>query len=211
MLADVALGPGDQPARRRWLAPTEAAADHAARRRPPGVPDHAGGERLAALDGAATWSDRTSLLWHTHADQLEHGGPHALEIHPGGHQDADRDPLTLAEESQEEVLGADVPVPERQRLTQRELEHLLGPGGEGRRAGRNTSGPSDRCLDPGPHGLQPDPLIGQRLGGHPVLLGEQTQQEVLGPEEAVVEEARLLLGQDEDPAGPVGESLEHRS
>ena len=39
---------------------------------------------------------------------------------------------------------------------------------------------------------------------------EKAEEEVLGPDEAVVEEAGLLLGIDQDPAGTVGEALEHR-
>lgn len=35
----------------------------------------------------------------------------------------------------------------------------------------------------------------------------QAEQDVLGPDAAVVEKARFFLGQDEDPAGAVGKSL----
>src|SRR5205823_10344946 len=40
-------------------------------------------------------------------------------------QDAGRDALVLAHETEQDVLGADVVVAERERLAQRELEHLL--------------------------------------------------------------------------------------
>jgi hypothetical protein len=37
----------------------------------------------------------------------------------------------------------------------------------------------------------------------------EAEQDVLGPDEAVVQKARFLLSQDQHPARPIGESLEH--
>ena len=45
-------------------------------------------------------------------------------------QDAGGDALVLAHEAEQDVLGADVVVAERERLAQRQLEHLLGARGE---------------------------------------------------------------------------------
>ena len=58
-----------------------------------------------------------------------------LHEHLGG------DALALADEAEEDVLGADVVVAELQRLAQRELEHLLGAGREGDVAATATSRP----------------------------------------------------------------------
>ena len=41
-------------------------------------------------------------------------------------QDARRDALVLADQAEQDVLGADVVVTQRERLAQRQLEHLLG-------------------------------------------------------------------------------------
>jgi hypothetical protein len=38
---------------------------------------------------------------------------------------------------------------------------------------------------------------------------EQAEQDVLGPDEVVVQEARLVLGSDKDTPALVGEALEH--
>jgi hypothetical protein len=46
----------------------------------------------------------------------------------------------------------------------------------------------------GPHGLQADTERLEGLGGHPLTFMYQAEQDVLGPDEVVVEEARLLLG-----------------
>ena len=42
-----------------------------------------------------------------------------------------------------------------------------------------------------------------------LFLGEQPQEDVLGPDEVVVEVLGFLLGQNERPAGPVGKAFEH--
>ena len=58
-----------------------------------------------------------------------------LHEHLGG------DALALADQAEQDVLGADVVVAELQRLAQRQLEHLLGPRGEGDVARTATSRP----------------------------------------------------------------------
>ena len=70
-------------------------------------------------------------------DLLAHPGQVGAELdeHLGG------DALALTDEAEEDVLGADVVVAELQRLAQRQLEHLLGPRGEGDVARRATSRP----------------------------------------------------------------------
>ena len=54
----------------------------------------------------------------------------AAEIGSEFHEDLRGDALTLADESEQDVLGADVVVSELERLAEGQLEHLLGPGGE---------------------------------------------------------------------------------
>ena len=48
-----------------------------------------------------------------------------LDEHLGGYT------VALADEAEQDVLGADVVVAELQRLAQRQLQHLLGSGREG--------------------------------------------------------------------------------
>src|SRR3954465_4383711 len=49
----------------------------------------------------------------------------------------------------------------------------------------------------------------QGLGRDALTLMDQPEQDVLGADVVVVEHPGLLLGQDDDAAGAVGESLEH--
>ena len=78
-------------------------------------------------------------------DLLAHPGQVGAQAdqHLGGHA------LALADQAEEHVLGADVVVAELQRLAQRQLEDLLGPGRERRatrswttRPGRSSPRPS---------------------------------------------------------------------
>ena len=122
--------------------------------------------------------------------------------HLGGHA------LALADQTEEHVLGADVVVAELQRLAQRQLQDLLGPGRERRRAGRRRTGRADRLLHLLAHGLEADPERLERLGRHALTLVDEAQQDVLGADEVVVEQSRLFLGQDQDSSGSVGETFE---
>ena len=118
-----------------------------------------------------------------------------LDEHLGG------DTLTLADETEEDVFGADVVVTQLQRLTQRQFEHLFGARGEGDVATGGRTALADDLLD----------LAADRLKGDTdtLTLVDQAKQNVLGPDVVVVEQAGFFLSQDDDPTGPVCESLEH--
>src|SRR5690625_7251786 len=49
----------------------------------------------------------------------------------------------------------------------------------------------------------------QRLGSYPIALVNEAQQNVLGANVVVIEQPGFFLGEDNHPAGPVGEPLEH--
>jgi len=103
------------------------------------------------------------------------------------------------------VLGADVLVPEVQRLLQRPLQHLLGRQRE-RDVGRGRFlAMAGDLLDPVPRFLQRDAQRLQHTGGDAFFLGEQAEQEMLGSDGTAAEFPGLVLRQDEDPSGPVGE------
>ena len=123
-------------------------------------------------------------------------------------EDLGGDALALAHETEQHVLGADVVVTELERLAKRQLENLLRSRRERRRPGRRRAGRPDRLLDLLAHGLERDAERLERLGRESLALVDQAEQDVLGPDEAVVEEARFFLSQDQYPACPIGESLE---
>ena len=128
-----------------------------------------------------------------------------LDQHLGRHA------LALADEAEEDVLGADVVVAELQRLAQRQLEDLLGAGRErdvprGRRAAL-----ADDLLDLLAYGLEADAQRLERLGRDTLTLVDEAEQDVLGADVVVVEEPGFLLGQDHDPSRPVGEPFEQET
>src|SRR4029079_11626874 len=104
-------------------------------------------------------------------------------------QDAGGDALVLADQPEQDVLGADVVVTERQRLAQRQLEDLLSARRERDLAGGDLLTGADEADD-----LRADPLGGdvERLehpGRQSLLLAEQAKQDVLGADVVVLERA----------------------
>src|SRR5207247_1777943 len=111
------------------LAPdhrVELALSRKAREVPPELVEELGALRLLAGGSAAALLPPARAGEHTDdlvADLLRVG----VEVE----QDACRNALVLAHEPEEDVLGSDVVVPEREGLAERELQDLLGARGEG--------------------------------------------------------------------------------
>ena len=123
-------------------------------------------------------------------------------------QDAGRDALVLAHEAEQDVLGADVVVAERERLAQRQLEHLLGPRRERDLAGGDLLAGADDADDLGAHALDRDVERLEDAGGEALLLAQQPEQDVLGADVVVLQGPGLLLREDDYLPGPLCESLE---
>ena len=124
-------------------------------------------------------------------------------------QDAGGDALVLAHEPEQDVLGADVVVAERERLAQRELEHLLGARRERDLPGGDLLAGADDAHDLGAHALHGDVEALQHAGREALLLTQQPEQDVLGADVVVLERPRLFLRENDNLAGPFCESLEH--
>ena len=125
--------------------------------------------------------------------------------HLGGHA------FALAHEPEEHVLGADVVVAELQGLAQRELQDLLRPGRERRGAGRRRARQADGLLDLLAHRFERDPELLERLGGNALALVDQAEKDVLGADEAVVEQARFLLREYQHSPRPISKAFEHQT
>ena len=126
-----------------------------------------------------------------------------LDEHLGG------DALALADQAEQDVLGADVVVAELQRFAQRQLEHLLGAGGERDVARRRRAALADDLFDLAAHGLERDAEALQRLRSDPFAFVDQAEQDVLGADVAVVQQPGFLLSEHHDPPGPIGEAFKH--
>ncbi len=79
--------------------------------------------------------------------QLDDLLAHPVEVGAELDEDLGGDALALADQPEQDVLGADVVVAELQGLAQRELEHLLGARGEGDVTGRRLLALTDDLLD----------------------------------------------------------------
>ncbi len=103
------------------------------------------------------------------------------------------DALALADQPEEDVFGADVVVTELKRFPQRQLEHLLGTGGERDVSRRRRAALADDFLDLVAHRLERDPEGLEGLGGDAFALVDQPEQDVLGADVVVVQEPGFLL------------------
>ena len=139
-----------------------------------------------------------------------HGGHHVgveppgLCPHAGEHPH--RHAVPLPEDAQQQVLGAHIVVAQPGRLRQGELDDLLAPGGEALGRGAARGAHPHQAGDGGfqAFGLHPGGL--EHLGGHPLALPGQAQQQVLAAHVAVAQLRRALLGQTEGRLGPLGKS-----
>src|SRR5690606_7794014 len=168
-------------------------------------------EDLAALvgRGGLVAADRHLLLALVAREQLDDLLAHAVEVGAELDEHLGGDALALADEAEQDVLGADVAVAELQRLAQAQLEHLLGTRGEGDVAGRLLLALADDVLHLLAHGVERDAEALERLGGDALALVDEPEQDVLGADVVVVEHLRLFLGEDDHPTGTVGKALEH--
>jgi hypothetical protein len=163
----------------------------------------AGGRLLAAT--AAGGARRALVAGEQLDDLLTHPRQVGAELdeHLCG------DAFALADQAEEDVLGADVVVAELERFTQGEFEHLLRARREGDVAGRRRAALADDLLDLAAHGFERDAEALEGLGSDAFALVDQAQEDVLGADVAVVEEACLLLCEDDDSTSPVSETFEH--
>ena len=68
---------------------------------------------------------------------------------------------------------------------------------------------SDYLHNLGAHGLEIDVKALERTGSDAFTLMDESKEDVFGADIVVVQEARFLLSQYDDPAGSVCETLEH--
>ncbi len=124
-------------------------------------------------------------------------------------QDARGNALVLAHEPEQDVLGADVVVAERQRFAQRELEHLLRARRERDLARRDLVALADDARDLRADLFDRDVERLEDARGETFLFAQQAEQDVLGADVVVLERPRLVLREHDDLASPFGESFEH--
>ena len=161
-----------------------------------------------SLPAAAACALLTPARAGEHADDLV---ADLLGIGVEVEQDPGGDALVLADEAEQDVLGADVVVAEGERLAQRQLEHLLGARRERDLARRDLVTLADDPRDLRPYFLHGDVQRLEDARGEPLLFAEEAEQDVLSADVVVLEGAGLVLSEDDDLSSPFSESLEHVS
>ena len=117
-------------------------------------------------------------LVQAHAERLEH---------------ARGDALALADQAEQQVLGADVVVVQPARLVDRQLDDLLRPWRQADVAGNRAVTAADDELDGAAHLVELDTQIPEYLGRDAFALAHEAEQKVLRADVVVVEALRLLL------------------
>ena len=98
-----------------------------------------------------------------------------VEVHAEGLEDAGGDALALADEAQEQVLGADVVVAEAARLVDGELDDALRARGEPDLADDRPVAAPDDELDGGPDLGQLDVHVLEHAGGDTLALADEAR------------------------------------
>jgi hypothetical protein len=164
--------------------------------------------RTAARARRGTLSTLPAARTRQHADDLI---ADLLRVGVEVGEDACSDALVLPHQAEQDVLGADVVVSQRQRLAQGQLEHLLRTRGERNLPRRDLLA---RTHDPNhlvANLFDRDLESFEYTRGEALLFTQQSQQDVLRADVVVLESACLFLGQDNDLAGTFGEAFKHRA
>src|SRR5438093_12592154 len=140
-----------------------------------------------------------------HADDLV---ANLVRIRVEVEQDARGDALVLTDEAEQDVLGADVVVPQRERLAECQFEHLLRARRKRDLAGRDLVALADDPRDLGTNLFDRDVERLEHARGEAFLFAQETEQDVLGADVVVLERPSLVLGENDDLPGPFGESFE---
>ena len=112
----------------------------------------------------ASWPAPLLLDWRQDVDDL---GAHLLEVDAEALEHAGGDALALADEAEEQVLGADVVVVEAPRLVDGQLDHLLGARRQADLADDRPVAAADDELDGGADLVELDAQVLEHLAATP--------------------------------------------
>ncbi len=142
--------------------------------------------------------------------QLHDVFAHLMQPHPFLHQDGGRDRALLAQDAEQEVLGADVVVQQPVGLFGRVLEHALGLGAERNlHRGGHLFAKDRPALDVLPDAFQGEVRARENPARQALALANQAQEQVLGLNGDASELARLVTGKKEHPSCSFGVAFEH--
>ena len=127
-------------------------------------------------------------------------GAHALEVDAQAFEHTGGDAFALADEAEEQVLGADVAVVEPARLFDGELDDLLGARRQANLAGHRLLAAADDEFDGGADLVELDAEVVEDLGGYTVAFANEAEEQVLGANVVVVEALGFFLCEGQNAA-----------
>ena len=164
--------------------------------------------RRAAALGAAAFAPFAPF--DAVAQQVEHFLADFFELQAQVHQHLGGHAFLLAQQAEQDVLGADVVVVQIAGFFHRILDDLLGPRRLRQLAhGDHVGAALDELFDFEADLAQVDVEVLEHVGGDAAAFLDQAQQHVLGADVFVVEALGFLVGQLHDFAGAVGKSFVH--
>jgi hypothetical protein len=133
-----------------------------------------------------------------------------LELEAEVHEHLRGDAVVLAQQAEQEVLGAHVVVVEVASLFDGVLDDLLGSRGLRELAHRDhLRATLDELLDFEANLAKVDVEVLEHVGPDPRPFLHEAEQDVLGPDVFVVESLRLLIGERHHLASTIGQPFEH--
>ena len=133
-----------------------------------------------------------------------------VQPHPLFHEDRRGDRPLLAQDAEQQVLGADVVVQQAVGFFGRKLQHALGFRAErDLDRGRDLLAEHRPAFDFLADVLERQVRAREDPAGEPFALANQAQQEVLGLDRDAAELTGLVAGEEENSPGPFGVPFEH--
>ena len=133
---------------------------------------------------------------------------HLVQVDTERLQDAGGDAFTLADETQQQVLRADVVVAEPASLVDGQLDDTLGARGQADLAHHGAVTTADDELDRRAHLWQLDIHVLEDTRSDALSLPDQAEKEMFRADVVVVEALRLILSERQDLACAIGELVE---
>ncbi len=135
---------------------------------------------------------------------------HGVEAHPLFHEDRRRDRSFLAQNAQQQVLGADVVVQQPVGFLGGILEHALGFGAEGDfNGGRDLLAKHGPAFDFLANTFEREVRAGKDAAGQALALANQSEKQVLGLDGDAAELTRLVPREEQDPPRSFRIAFEH--
>ena len=148
--------------------------------------------------------------FQTVTEQVQHFFADLFQLEAQIHQDLGCHAFLLAQQPQQDVLGAHVVVVQVACLFHRILDDLLGTRRLRQLAHRDHFWSAlDQLLDFQANLAEIDVQVLQHVGGDAAAFFDQSQQDVLGADILVVESLRLLVRQLHHLSGSIGKSFVH--